>query len=261
MGKGKVPCGQCLGCRIARVAAWKMRLLHERSYWEKAVFITLTYDDEHITIGGTLNKKHLQQYFKDLRKLLEKTNIKIKHFSVGEYGGRKGRPHYHSIIFGLGEVDKEILTRPWTKGMCYIGSATAFSMQYVAGYITKKLNGASHKEKYGTADHMFQLQSIGIGKQWALDNTEYLLQKVGLTLNGHVKGMPRYYKKVLADYSDYFGEVNNQRTLDNLAKEYELWEELGIDELTTQEERKSRRAQSEANIKARLSLKPLGDLE
>lgn len=51
------PCGKCLACRIARTREWAVRIMHEMSEWEDSVFLTLTYDDDHIPDDQSLKKK------------------------------------------------------------------------------------------------------------------------------------------------------------------------------------------------------------
>ena len=46
-----VPCGKCPGCARSRAAMWTTRLYHERLMHERAVFLTLTYDDLHLPDG------------------------------------------------------------------------------------------------------------------------------------------------------------------------------------------------------------------
>ena len=43
-----VPCGKCRGCLLDRGRAWADRLLLEYSTNPHAVFLTLTYDDQHL---------------------------------------------------------------------------------------------------------------------------------------------------------------------------------------------------------------------
>ena len=57
-----VPCGKCLACRIARRQEWSMRCLHELSSFDDAVFVTLTYDDDHLPPNGTLVVDDLQSF-------------------------------------------------------------------------------------------------------------------------------------------------------------------------------------------------------
>ena len=39
----KVPCGQCIGCRLERSRQWAIRCMHEASLHDKNCFITLTF--------------------------------------------------------------------------------------------------------------------------------------------------------------------------------------------------------------------------
>jgi hypothetical protein len=43
----------------------------------------------------------------------------------------------------------------------------------------------------------FRLMSLGLGKQFALDNQRYLVEKLGCTIRGKEVGLPRYYRKLL----------------------------------------------------------------
>ncbi len=59
-------------------------------------YVTLTYNQEHLPPGGNLVPEHLVGYLKRLRKNTKST---FKYLACGEYGDKKGRPHYHLIIF------------------------------------------------------------------------------------------------------------------------------------------------------------------
>jgi hypothetical protein len=63
-------------------------------------FITLTYSDEHLPEDGSLNPEHLTRFWKRLRKN-ESADKKdwIRYFACGEYGEKRGRPHYHAMVF------------------------------------------------------------------------------------------------------------------------------------------------------------------
>ena len=96
----EVPCGKCIGCRIAKRKEWSLRMLHELTYHPQSSFVTLTYDDYHLPPCCSLKKRHLQLFLKRLRKNLGER--RIKYFACGEYGGQTMRPHYHAILFGSG---------------------------------------------------------------------------------------------------------------------------------------------------------------
>ena len=97
----EVPCGRCLPCRIEKTREWKVRLLHELDAHESAVFVTLTYDPDHLPEDLSVSKRELQLYIKRVRFAHEPR--KIKYFGCGEYGEQYGRPHYHIFmkVFGF----------------------------------------------------------------------------------------------------------------------------------------------------------------
>lgn len=68
----KLPCGQCIGCRLERSRQWAMRIIHEASMYDNNCFITLTYSPENLPPDGGLRKKHFQLFMKRLRKKLKK---------------------------------------------------------------------------------------------------------------------------------------------------------------------------------------------
>lgn len=189
-----VPCGKCRACRIARAREWATRIVHESEYHQKSVFITLTYNEENLPTSLSLDKTHLQKFFKRLRKGLEADGTKIKYYACGEYGENYGRPHYHAIIFGLG-IDFEFEWY-WKYGFIKTGTVTYESARYVADYIGKALNGPLADEVYKGKERPFQLFSKGLGKQFALDNAERIQRDLNLTIYGKDVGLPRYYKKV-----------------------------------------------------------------
>lgn len=119
-----LPCGHCLGCRLEYSRSWADRMILELDHSKKAIFCTLTYNEEHVPhtyIGydgevleyddgaKTLRKRDLQLFFKRLRKKFPDTEI--RYYAAGEYGNWNGsfessfRPHYHAVIFGIGLDD------------------------------------------------------------------------------------------------------------------------------------------------------------
>lgn len=113
----------------------------ESSFW------TLTYANENLPEGGTLVPADLRNFLKRLRLVAHfERGVRLRHFSVGEYGDETFRPHYHLAIFGLGygEADRLLVERAWKLGHVYGGDLTPQSAQYIAGYVTKKMT--SHED-------------------------------------------------------------------------------------------------------------------
>lgn len=100
-----VPCGQCKGCRVDLSRAWADRMVLEFDHTKKAVFVTLTYDDEHLPLSDlgypTVLKSDLQTFMKDLRGNKYYDGKEIRFFGSAEYGSLRKRSHYHVILFGL----------------------------------------------------------------------------------------------------------------------------------------------------------------
>lgn len=130
------PCGQCLPCRINKRRLWTHRLLLESYDHPESVFITLTYSDEYLPPNGSLDKKAVQLFLKRFRKSLEPR--KIRYYAVGEYGTQTHRAHYHAVVFGAGLLDGEQVARAWPFGRVHVAECNRHTIQYVAGYVTKK---------------------------------------------------------------------------------------------------------------------------
>ena len=72
-----MPCRQCTGCRTEYARQWAMRLVLEEELWDNNIFITLTYDNEHLPEHNTLVKKDFQLFMKRLRKKKSATTLKL----------------------------------------------------------------------------------------------------------------------------------------------------------------------------------------
>lgn len=179
----QVPCGKCIECFQMQAEHWAKRVVLEGTLHEKNCVVTLTYDPEHLPVGGTLCKRDVQLFLKRLREHIAPT--KVRYFGCGEYGAHGMRPHYHLIIFGWCPDDLQFfqkdksghvrsyyisptISKLWQKGYCLIDkSVDAYSGRYCAKYM-QKLN-----ELPSGVDPPFMLMSRrpGIGadaykKEW-----------------------------------------------------------------------------------------------
>lgn len=134
-----VPCGQCPACITNRRGQWNFRLNQEVKNCVNAYFLTLTYAEDYLPRNSlgypTFKKEDVQKFFKRLRKACEP--LKIRYFLVGEYGGRRGRPHYHAILFDLpdfGDAWRKIF-KIWSKGRISLSSCTPARIGYIANYM------------------------------------------------------------------------------------------------------------------------------
>jgi len=191
--------------------------------WDENCFITLTYAPEHLPKDKSIEKRTLQLFIKRLRKHLKGKEIKF--YACGEYGDKKGRPHYHACIFGHDFKDKVLfrfnnsgdnkgyvkqginsplytsptLERLWRFGFSTIGEVTIESAGYVARYILKKITGEKANEYYQNKTPEFALMSRrpGIGKKWFKKYHTDVYPKDFFTINGVKCKPPRYYDDLL----------------------------------------------------------------
>lgn len=226
-----IPCGSCLSCRINRAGELADRCMLEMNYHDKACFVTLTYDSDHLIEflytrsdtgetgrSATLFKKHYMDFFKRLRKAFPGSDI--RYVLCGEYGDTSNRPHYHAIIFGYRPSDlvavsrnrrgqllysSEELNRLWKNGMCIVGDVTKDSANYVCRYVTKKLYSDVGKENYQAIGRIppFIVTSKrpAIGRRWYEDNKDWCLDRqitYGTETGSRSFQAPRYFRK-LAD--------------------------------------------------------------
>ncbi|WNK13823.1 MAG: replication initiator protein [Microvirus sp.] len=218
-----LPCGKCYPCLSRRASGWSYRLMKEERISSSSYFITFTYDDEHVPRTDnnfkTLYKRHLQLFFKKLRKLHPPRCI--KYFCAGEYGTSSYRPHYHAILFNL-DLSKLLNKRDayfiktrqiildgkspfhsqlWPHGHITIGLTTAASVGYTLKYMMKESRIPLHKNDDRVPE--FQLQSKGLGKSHLSDNMiawheSDILNRMYIPLSDGKKiAMPRYYKNKL----------------------------------------------------------------
>jgi hypothetical protein len=163
-GLGVVGCGQCIPCRINKRREWVGRLTLEAGLYSDNAFVTLTYDDANLpyTVGPpvqgdthhpTLYPKHLQDFLKRFRKKVASLyDLQVRFYAVGEYGDDTERPHFHLALFNYpsciyGQTRPKancclycnLVRETWGMGNVYLGTLEDTSMNYIAGYVLKKL--------------------------------------------------------------------------------------------------------------------------
>lgn len=216
-----VPCGRCVGCRVDRSIAWGIRAHCEAQMHEKNIFLTLTYDDQHIPEDHSLSLRDLQTFMKRLRKHAYPS--KIRFLAAGEYGPKTLRPHYHALIFNLDFNDKikvairnqlpvytsETLAEIWQSGSHEIGTVTFKSAKYVARYCMKKIGGPEADNHYYRQSPVngqyyrvapeFQTSSKGLGQSWFDKYRNDAFPSDFLVLDGKKVKPPRFFLNQLKE--------------------------------------------------------------
>lgn len=202
-GEGRVvPCGQCMACRMTRVTEWVVRCMHERASWKSSSFVTLTYRDGELPADNSLDKGEFTKFWKRLRKRLGKP---LRYYGCGEYGEKKGRPHYHAIIFGIPPSQVSLVELAWGHGHVDAGYVTAESVRYTVDYITKAIE-AGHGalavmkgEAWGGRVPPFAVMSHGMGREYC-DRYGDRIRRFGVfSASGKPMGVPRYYRERLKE--------------------------------------------------------------
>lgn len=258
----EVPCGQCMACRIRRATEWSCRILHEITVSDskEACFVTLTIDDDSLC-GDSLIKRSVQLFIKRLRKFLD---VPIKYYAVGEYGDLFQRPHYHLIIIGwsppvddlihVGDHDgrkiwkSKLLETLWKFGFNSVGDASRESIDYVTGYVQKKLTGKFAEKEYGNRLAPFALISQGLGRRYVEEFEEQLSLDLYCMHNGVKTRLPRYYLNRMRVDKSRLEELRLERQKE---KEVLYKDLLGIDgAVLLGAVERSERVQEEATLRA-----------
>lgn len=223
-----LPCGRCLGCRIERSRQWAVRIMHEAKCHRHNSFITLTYDDGHAPVDGSLQYRDFQLFMKRLRK--EPFARGVRFFMCGEYGASLLRPHYHACLFGVrfpelswhsgsGEMQlfrSAALERLWPQGFSTIGAVSYQSAAYVARYVVKKVTGSLAEAHYGRLAPEFCHMSLkpGIGAEWFSRFQADVYPHDFVVVNAREAKPPRYYDQLLKKRTPaVFEEIQYARQL------------------------------------------------
>lgn len=233
-----LPCGACIGCRQARAREWARRCCHEAALYQDNVFVTLTYDDEHVPHDGSLIPEDLQKFIKRLRKAaLESPHVvsegpRVRFLACGEYGERSGRPHYHGLFFNVAFSDKHLvgkdlyasdtLSRLWPFGEHKIGEVNARTAAYVAKYNLKRSRNVCDQDGVVLEKPFLRMsRRPGIGMHW-LERYAEDLRNGFLVADGDRRAVPRAYIKRLE-------KVNPQLAEEIRFKSYRRVRELDSD--------------------------------
>lgn len=254
----KLPCGQCVGCRLERSRQWAVRCMHEAKLYERNAFITLTYNEDNLPSDRGLHYDHFQKFMKRLRfshkghQPLDDGTKPIRFYMCGEYGDKLSRPHFHACLFNFDFIDKylwetspsgsklyrsPILEELWPYGYSSIGEVTFQSAAYVARYIMKKINGKDAADHYEYIDPVtgeiynrrseFTKMSLkpGIGKGWFDLYHDDVYPHDYVVVNGKQTRPPKYYDK---KYQDLFESVSYINSAGEVIEYIPEWDEIKV---------------------------------
>lgn len=158
-----IACRKCNECITARKNDWVARAMAEKATSKQSVAIGLTYRDkdtgEKPDAAVVFRYDDVQRFLKRLRSAYERQYQKtgeIRYIVAGEQGSKKGRVHWHMILFadkpimGLGEWqtlvgkpkiehewEKRQLWSMWEHGHVYPQEPNQGAMEYALKYALK----------------------------------------------------------------------------------------------------------------------------
>ena len=164
-----VPCGHCPACLALQQSQWSFRIEQEALFGghSSSLFVTFTYDNEHLPSDYGLHKEEMQKYLHDLRQNIDRNypvadgepKYLVRYYICGEYGSKRGRPHFHAILFFSRPIDWRYIQSSWNKGIVDIREFSSARAGYVAKYSVKQL-----ELDYEGRPRPFHMQSQGLGK-------------------------------------------------------------------------------------------------
>ena len=264
--KLELPCGQCIGCRLDYSRQWALRCMLEAKQWKDNIFLTLTYDDDHVP--ECLQPKDLTKFMKDLRRQMSYHygEVGIRFFACGEYGELYERPHFHVILYNCPVPDKKLfkvyagtklytsdhIAEIWGKGFISIGEVTYESCAYVARYILKKQKGKGSAEYYAalgkTPEFVRMSRRTGIARDWYEEHKDEIYENDEIFLSNG-KGLvrvlkpARYFDRLYDNYKpEQLEKVKRARRVCGELSRQSKMAQLGIDdrnEFLAREERLS----------------------
>lgn len=196
----KIPCQTCASCRADKIAHWSVRLEFE-ALDKPSAFVTLTCDDYHLEYNEGFYEPTLKRsvFHKFIDKLHHVCDDKFTYFGCGEYGDRKGRPHYHLVIFGLDWIKYfHIIPKYWKKGKCDVGPLLSGGCRYVLKYMEKQqFNREFNDSVYydNGLDIPFVSMSPGIGSSVYLAHYAELLRNAPLIFGSRSVIAPAYWRR------------------------------------------------------------------
>lgn len=262
----KVPCGKCVGCHANKCRDYTTRSIHEfysdlDKNHNNSMFITLTFNNDMLEkrelnenqSNYSVSRNEIVKFNKRLRYRIKKDFGKeIVIYGSGEYGSKKGRPHYHLLIYGfkfpdLYTFDTKVINGQVVKyqrstyledfwkpaysddsyGFSLIGDVNQSTCQYVSSYMSDKLDEYSKKDYENEGKEkpfLITPHSSGLGKSYFLKNYKEIVNVGYCHWHNKIKApIPDYYINLLKDVDyDLYCKVKLDRIKNMVHNLYDL---------------------------------------
>ena len=254
--KQTVACGRCAHCRITKNQHWSLRCILESKTHRDNTFLTLTYSDEFLPPGGSLKPEDVTLWLKRFRVVLARQyGVKIRYFLVGEYGERKGRPHYHLIVFGADAALVEAVSlQTWKMGRVKSLPFEKGAAGYVAQYTLKKMTKEDDERLAGRhPEYARQSRNPGLGQKYIrqrlipiLKRNPNFIHNNTLRIHGKKYPLDRYIRNELIDGLEL--EKPNVHTK-ALVKSLRRWQDVIDGKAQTAEELQKERDEARQRLR------------
>ncbi|THF60015.1 rolling circle replication-associated protein [Ollibium composti] len=152
---GFVACRKCWQCLERKVDDWVGRNIAEGKTATAAHVVTLTYGED-LTIGGIDHIRAAVLTYSDVQKYLKYLRVDgypVRYFVVGEYGSKKGRAHWHIVLYWQGDVPDHVLRenfkeKHWPHGWSYWDKVSPEAIRYACKYLQKDM-GDDARQGFG----------------------------------------------------------------------------------------------------------------
>lgn len=140
-----VACHECWQCYEQSINDWVGRNIAESKTSVACHAVTLTYgrnsaDDVDHPRAAILTYSDVQKYLK----LLRRHGYPVRYFVTGEFGSKKGRAHWHIMLYWQDKVpghilDKNFMEEHWPHGWSFWTKPTPHAVRYNCKYIQKDM--------------------------------------------------------------------------------------------------------------------------
>lgn len=140
-----VSCRECPECRDQAINDWVGRCIAEQKTAIRCHAVTLTYgrnqaNDASHERSTLLTYSDIQKYLK----LLRRHGYPVRYLVAGEYGSKKGRAHWHLILYWQDKVpdhvlDQNFMEQHWPHGWSFWTEPTWKAFRYNCKYIQKDM--------------------------------------------------------------------------------------------------------------------------
>lgn len=193
----KTACRKCMQCRQRTINDWVGRCIAEQKTAKAANVVTLTYGQGHH--GDADHERAAILTYSDVQKflkLLRRHGYPVRYFSAGEYGSKKGRAHWHVILYWQDEapeveIRQNIHYKHWPHGFSFWDTLNEKTASYVTKYVAKSMGDgeqqghiAMSKQPPLGAKYFAQLADITASQGLAPQTLEYTFPGVSWTANG-----------------------------------------------------------------------------